>query len=350
MKMVSQYIKDTFWRITASKLKVFLLCEEAFKIQYVDEVSIEAKEESRSFVLGTAFHDLMEYGKEFFLDKYSIADSFLKADLIEQIAERDWTPEKELKKLLLPELRKLYYWADDWAKRQAKIRLTPAEGRDLIWMYTAVVDKPMRDLGWYTDKEQRLEAQFKWLKLSARPDRLLFYTWHSDDVRDITDDMRLSLEEIMELLHWKSKSEQTAIINEMNLKCIIRDFKTTSDLWWMKKDLANNRWDKFWYIISMSFYYTIVYALFNIEAMVRLDVIEKSKPYATDIIALPQRLLQDKLKTTIIPWLDRLNKAMESWEFAPTDRQDVLSNPMLKPYYKYLAIEQKEPSYVDLDL
>lgn len=348
--MVSKYVEDTRWKITASKLKVFLLCEEAFKIQYVDEVSIEAKEESRSFILGTAFHDLMEYGKEFFLEKYSIADSFLKADFIEKIAERDWTPEKELKKKLLPELRELFYGSSDRAEIQKKIRLTPAEGRDLLWMYEAVVQKPMRDLGWYADKEERLEAKFKGLKLSAKPDRLLFYAWDTEDVREITDDMRIPLSEIIELLGWQSKMEQTMIIKDMNLKCIIRDFKTTSDLWRMKKDLANDRGDKFWYIVSMAFYYTIVYALFNIESSVWLDVIEKSDPYATDIIALPQRLLQDRLKTVIIPWLDKLNKAMESWEFAPTDRQSVLANPMLKPYYKYLSIEQEEPSYVDLDL
>lgn len=348
--MVSKYVEETRWTITASKLKVFLLCEEAFKVQYIDEVTIESKEDSRSFVLGTAFHDLMEYGKDFFLEKYSIADSYLKADFIEMIEKRDGTDKKELKKLLLPQLRELYYGEADRAEIVSKIKLTPAEWRDLLGMYKTVLPLGIWDLGWYTDKEQRLEAQYDWLKLSARPDRLLFYRGDTDDVRQITNDMRLPLEEIYELLHWKNRNEQNATIKAQKIKCIIRDFKTTSDLRWMKKDLLFNNWDKFWYVISMSFYYTIVYALFGIESSVWLDVIEKTHPYPTDVIALPQRLLQEKLKTTIIPWLKRLDKAMKSWVFAPADRDVVLSNPFLKPYYQYLSLEQQEPSYIEFDI
>ena len=106
--------------ISAYKIKDFIIHEYLYKLKYIDNIVLDKKEEDY-FTVGTAFHYLMEHWQKKFLDKYSIADSFLKDDLKKLILEKDDsdTMKKWCKKskTRLEMLRKQYYEFEYWIWR-----------------------------------------------------------------------------------------------------------------------------------------------------------------------------------------------------------------------------------------
>ena len=379
------YIEENRKFVTASKLKDFLRSPYLFKIKYIDEVDLN--EEKRHFVVGTAFHYLMEFGREKRLEKYYIDDWLVKTKIVEKIKEDLPTYEADLMKYqdeakanlqekidsLKTENSKTKYkeillmlWAEDiidWIDLtqlrsvyfkntdSSKIEITPAEGRDLIGMYESVIKEPIRDMWGVYDIEQTLEAKIGGMAIRGRPDRVVFYRHKWDEDVEITNEMRMPLSEIRDVLWGKSYEEQKKIIEDQGIKCIIRDFKTTGDLSKILKELDFN-WDtRYWYMISMSFYFTLVFALFWIVASVFLDVVEKKAPYPSSVISLPKWRLSKKYTGVIKPTLERMNKAIETDVFAlPGDKEEIIRDPEMKKYYNYFPMAQEMPRNIDLDI
>lgn len=347
---MSNYFEETKGFITASKLKDYMTNPYLYKVKWIDWNIIE-KESERYFLVWEAFHDLMEKGRDAFLEKYSITDEYLKSEIMDLILNRFRengvdeadieAHKKRLKKadVTLPKLREEWYWSADWAKNQTKVQLTWAEGRDLLGMYEAVLKQPIRDLWGDYIKEQRFTAQYKSLKLSFKPDRIQFYDKNGNYYQ---------LDAINEILLWKHKTEQEKIINDLWLICTIRDYKSTGEILQIKKEFEWD-WDtKYWYVVSMSFYYTLIYVLYGIKAGVYLDFVEKSEPYLSLSISIPESRLWDKLKTDIIPSLDSLDKDTNANEFALPTMDQILQNKEIKRYYNYIPVYQTEPYYIDL--
>ena len=335
------YAQKTKWCITWSKLKVFNRDQLLYKLIYEDMVEIE-EEEKRYFVTWSAFHHIMEYWPQDFLEHYYIDEWLVKKKQLEYILDYHWENRdadkiKEAKKRLLPDVRAEYMklvWAD------AKIELTPAEGRDCLGMYEEALKQPMRDLGWDYIKEHRFEAMYRWLKLTAQLDRLL-----------VTDKnwKRYTIEEIDDLLLGKHKEEQKKVIWELWLESTIRDFKTSWDIGRLHKEMMY--WDESKdYILSMSFYYTIIYVLYGLESSVYLDVIEKSAPYVTDTIKLLPWILQNCLKEKIKPLLDSVIKSQETWIYDHKAREQRVMNSKAKKYIQYHPeYLQSSPTVLELD-
>lgn len=335
------YAQKTKDWITASKVKTFNKDPFLYELKYEKMIELD-EADPRYFVTWDAFHYIMEHGKDAFLEKYYIDDWLVKAKQLDLILEhnKDRTEDqiKEAKKRLLPEVRAEYLkivWAD------SKIELTPAEWRDLIGMYASALQQPMWDLWGEYIKEERFFAQYWDLKLSAKPDRIA--------VEDATG-KRYSLESINEMLLGKQKNEQAIIISDLWLKSYIRDFKTSWDITWLKKEL------KYWdenkdYVLSMSFYYAIIYVLYGLESDVYLDVIETSDPYVTDTIWLSWFILKDCLQTKVKPILDRIIKCKKDWRFPPWTRDERLENKEMKKYIQYHPdYYQSTPSFLELDM
>jgi len=382
------YAEKTKWCITWSKLKVFNHDPLLYKLMYVDMVEIEEKQEKRYFVTWTAFHHIMEYWTESFLESYYIDEWLVKSKIIEELkslltrkysdSEIDkfseilkWIvvytdvvkqriqekadslkTEKSKQKyvdllenlnelemvnwLELPELRNVYYKNTT----DTKIELTPAEWRDCLGMYEEALKQPMRDLGGEYIKEYRFECMYKNLKLTAQLDRI----WIEDK-----NGKRYKIDEIDSLLLRKHKEEQKKVITELWLTSIIRDFKTSWDLGRLHKELIY--WDESKdYILSMSFYYTIIYVLYGLESTVYLDVIEKSSPYVTDTITLLPWILENSLREKIKPLLERIIKCEESGEYEHRSRDQRVMDNKAKHYIKYHPeYLQKSPTIIELD-
>ena len=76
-QMSKDYVLDTRLFITASKAKSFYKCPMLYKLVYLDEVDATEfgeEETAQHFLVGTAFHYIMERGKDAFLEKYRIAE------------------------------------------------------------------------------------------------------------------------------------------------------------------------------------------------------------------------------------------------------------------------------------
>ena len=340
------YISDTRGIITASKLKDFILCEKLYKVKRLNEVCISEEIPDRA-TLWEAFHYLVEVWFDKRSERYQITEKFLKADLIELIASREISEEskqakiKELWKLLLPQLREEYYWKDKREEMQGKIELTPAESNMMIGMYESIYKQHLRDMQGIYTKERRFEAHYWWLKIGFKPDRICFYIkWEQCTVENIDD-----------IKKWMSEEDRIWFVKDMQVTCLIRDYKT---VWQLDKMLNELRYDNEtsnWYVMSMSFYYACIYALYKVESDVYIDAVEKSEPYKTSVISIPKSRMKEKLVGIIKPWLDRLIKCTKEDKREEPSRDELLSNKKLSWFYKYFDnCIQEKPTIIDLAL
>lgn len=336
--MANSYVKRTRWYITWSKLKSFALCEYLYKLKYVDEIDLEEKE-ARHFVLWTAFHYIMEYGTEKFLEKYYIDEWLVKAKQLKAILEhnkdRDEEQIKEAKKRLLPEIRAEYMritWND------GKIELTPSEWRDLVWMYEECLKQEIWDMWSEYDKEQRIHVSYRSLQLSWQLDRVSFYD---------KDKRRYTMQEIDDMLWPLERTDQKKIVNSLWIRGIIRDFKTTRDLERLKKEIEFTGDTKYDYVFSMSFYYTLVYVKYSILSDVYVDAIEKKDPYVSVTIWIPEWMLKDKLRE-ITQLLDRLIDCQKTGEYKLPTREELITNKEIKRYARHIPVKQTEPILIDM--
>ncbi len=287
---MTNYVQENDWYITASKLKCFLKNPAEYYLKFVKKIEIET-EEARHFVLWTAFDDLVSYWEDFFLEKYYIDDWSVKEDLLKQAILKWEIDEKVLKTWKLPELRAYLFASKDWAE---KIRLTPAEWRDIMGMYREAKRQPLADMAWNYKNQHVIKAKYKNLMLK----------WKLD---------RFDLE-----------------------RKLIRDWKTS----WRIDNFEYDMEETFDYVMSMAFYFVLAKVEYNVDCDVVLDVLWKSSPYQYVWYKLDKTRLLAKMASKILPWLDALIKAYETdtrkaedpLTWAPVLRSEVMKSE----YYSYL--------------
>lgn len=338
------YISDTRGIITASKLKDFILCEKLYKIKRLNEVCISEEIPDRA-TLWDAFHYLVEVWYDKRSERYQITEKFLKADLIELIASREISEEskqariKELWKLLLPQLKEEYYWNEKREEMKGKKELTPAKSTMMIWMYESIYKQHLRDMKWTYTKERRFEAKYWWLNIGFKPDRMCFYIkWE-----------QCTVEYIDEIKKWMNDEDWIEFVKDMQVTCLIRDYKTVWKLDKMLNELKYDNETSNWYVMSMSFYYACIYALYKVESDVYIDAVEKSTPYKTSVISIPRSRMKDKLVGIIKPWLDKLIKHTKEDKREEPSRDELVSNKKLSWFYNYFDnCIQEQPTTIDL--
>lgn len=340
------YISDTRGIITASKLKDFITCEKLYKVKRLDETCISEEQPDRA-TLGEAFHYLVEVWFDKRSERYQITEKFLKAELIDMIANREISEEakeakrKELSRatVLLPHLRKLYYGDEAREVMQWKIELTPSESDMMIGMYESIYKQPLRDMSWVYTKERRFEANYWPLKIWFKPDRLCFFVdWEQVDV-DFIDNIKSTM----------SENERAIYVCDKNISCLIRDYKSVGQLDKMIKEMMYEWETSTGYVLSMSFYYACIYALYKVESDVYIDAVEKSEPYKTEVISIPRSWMKEKLVSVVKPWLDRLIKCTKENKREEPTRAELIDNKKLSQFYKYFDVStQDKPRMIDI--
>lgn len=283
--------------MTASKLKLFIRNPQEYKLKYIDEIELET-DDKRCFVLGNAFDTLMSYWKEVFDEKFYIDDWLVVDELKSKLIER-WENPSEIKVMKLPELRAMYY--NDWDK----IRLTPAEWRDVVWMYREALRQPILDLWWNYEKQLLIEAEYDWIPIRWTLDRFDQERW------------------------------------------IIRDRKTAWRIDNFEYDMENT----FDYILSMAFYYILAYTKYGKECDVYLDVLWKQSPYVSIVYNLSKSKLLEKVEETIIPALDFYKECLQNntrpsvnWiTRQPLSRFDIMKSPYYHLLDSAIATEALSP-------
>jgi len=289
------YIEDNRWYITASKLKYFLsYWPEAYKLKYIDEIIVE-EEEKDYFTVWNAFDDLVSYWEEKFFEKYYIDEWLLKADLIEKLWE-------DYKKMSVYELRKEYYGD--------KIRLTIWQWEQILWMYKETKRQPLADVWSDYMVQEEIIAEFEWLPLRMKLDRL-------------------NLE-----------------------KKLIRDWKTTG----MFQNFEYNIETTFDYILSMAFYYVWVKVKYWESCDVILDVLWKQRPYPYMWYKLDKQKLLDSVENKIKPWLRALKECIDTWIWesvypihynTQNKYGDVISHTKWEPISRTKLMESDVYQYLD---
>lgn len=334
--------------ISASKIKDFIIHEYLYKLKYIDKIVLDKKEEDY-FTVGTAFHYLMEHWQKKFLDKYSIADSFLKDDLKKLILEKDDsdTMKKWCKnsKTTLEMLRKQYYDFEYWIWRHdneiKKIQLKNKEWQQILDWYKYALTQDLWDMWWNYYYEEKYVFEYKWFLLSIKPDRYrITKDWKDYSIKEYIDLLKsnnigVSFEELSDR---KVFSEWAT--------CIIRDFKTSSNIERLRSGLMFD--DAFWYLISMSWYYVITYLITWIkDTTVLLDVIELQTSY-WEVINIPIQELNAKFNWVhekLLLLMDKIQKW--NWELPPHSL--IAENKKLKEYAKYIPVQQDVFNYLNVD-
>lgn len=252
--MANSYIEENRWFITASKLKYFLeYWPEAYKLKFIDEVQLE-EEDKKCFTLWTALDDLLSYGRKFFEEKYYI-DEWL---LLEELKARIWKENLHWKEKK-DELLEIMYWD--------RIRLTKSDWENILWAYKECMRQPLVDMWSDYLHQEVIEIEFEWMPLRMKLDRL-------------------SIE-----------------------KQLLRDWKTS----WQIDRFERNMESKFWYILSMAFYYIWAKVKYNVSCDVILDVLWVAKPYPYIWYMLEKKDLFYVVENKIKPWLRALKECMDSW-------------------------------------
>lgn len=252
------YILKNKGYITASKLKVFIRNPEEFKLRYIDEIVLEW-EDKRCFVVGNAFDTLLSYGKDKFDEEYFIDDGLIVDELKQKLIER-WENPAEVKSMKLPELRGMRYLEWD------KMRITPAEWRDILGMYREVMRQPIMDIWGSYEKQCLIESTYDGLAIRGTLDRFDLERW------------------------------------------LIRDWKTSGRIDNFAYDMENT----FDYVLSMAFYYVLAYAKYGKECDVYLDVLSKQAPYTSLVYKLDKQKLLEKTEQVIIPALEFYKECLAS--------------------------------------
>lgn len=259
------YVIRTRNSLTASKLKCFIKNPEEYHIKYNLELPELQPKDKRCFVIWSAFDCLLSYGMEKFYEKYYIDDGLVVEELKEKLIQRGENP-AEVKAMKLPELRAIYY--KDWER----IRLTPAEWRDIIGMYYEVKRQPKLETNVPYDTQKRFECKYKSLTISWTLDR--------------------------------------------HIEWIIRDRKTSGNIDNIERDIENT----FDYVTQMSFYYILAYIETGIECDVYLDIVSNKAPYTSISYRLTKEKLRRKMNNDLKPAMDSLINCYETNERPVVDR------------------------------
>lgn len=253
-----QYIIRTRGHITASKTKKYMKSQEEYYFKYVLELPEFQPKDSKALRQWTAFDTLVSKWMEEFNNRYYTDKWYVKGELATLIASRDGGDPKKIEKdNNLEQLRDKRYKAGD------KLRLTPAEARDVMGMYHEYMRQEQMD-GW---------SEYIWHYYVETKFGTLTISWTLD---------RFSLQ-----------------------KLLIRDSKTSWRIERIERDI-NETFD---YVTQMAFYFLLIYMQQKVECDVLLDIISSSAPYQSIIYKMSAEKLRRKLNSEIIPALKMLEQS-----------------------------------------
>lgn len=260
------YIERNRGYLTASKMKTFIKSPEAYYKEFILETPTQ-DDESKAFLIGTAFDDYFSYWDEFWNEKYFIWESSKKEDLALECIKRwmniTWKEKKE-------ELLYNLYWDMSW-----KVKLTESEWEKILWMIAEAKRQPLWDLWWKYENQVELLCTYTSKK----------YPNFKLKMKSTLD--RLSIE-----------------------KKLIRDFKTTSNI----KSFAYDLSTKWWYETSMAFYQMMVRIARWVECDSILDVVQSSWTYASESFCYVKDKLNQEIIVTIFPALEKICEMTVEYE------------------------------------
>lgn len=282
------YVIRTRWHQTASKVKCFMKSPEEYHIRYNLELPELTEKDNRHFVIWKAFDDLLSYWMEKFNENFYIDDWLVVDELKQKLIER-WENPVEVKAMKLPELRAIYY--RDWDR----IRLTPAEWKDVIWMYYEAMRQPQFELNMEYEPQKYFECKYR--------DKLII-SWTLDRHRP----------------------------------GVIRDRKTSWNIDNFERDIENT----FDYVTQMSFYYVLAYISTGEECDVYLDIMSKKAPYTSIVYKLSAEKLKRKMQNDLKPALDAMITCFEKNIRPASDRYVAMKSPYYPIMQGSMIIEPVE--------
>lgn len=282
------YIEANKWYITASKLKLFMDSPLLYKAVYVDEVDLSNIKKSPALEIWSMV-DKFVLTPIKFDEEYAFQKASLKADLI-AYCENNWIALTWKEKV--EELKELVYWN--------KKVLTEAQEAIVTWIAEELVRQPLWDVEWSYEKQKELFWEYDSLKIKWTLDR---FNW-----------------------------------NEPNKKAVIRDLKTTSQMYYNSyydntqfySDLSTK--DSYHYKLQMALYVWLVKQNYPDvkDITVIIDAVWTNDPYFYQAIKLDIQELEDMRETTIIPLLNSI-KLMNSWLLPVNENRNKLAS---NRYYK----------------
>lgn len=292
----------------------------------------------------------MERWDKAFLSKYHITDSYLKKDLKDLILQKDDSSEtkkwcsstKTTLDMLREKWYELEYWQWSYLQEQKKIALTYKEWMSIMDWYKYSITQPLWDMWSEYYYEEKHSFQYWDFFFVIKPDRYkIEYKWKQYSIQQYKE----LLTENWIWLEYESLDERKAF-SKWNATCVIRDFKTSSNISRLKDQLRY--WDEFGYLVSMSFYYAIIHMMTGIEDItVLLDIIEL--PSSTgDVVNIPIQELREKFKRVWSNILKLMDKIDNNQRECPTHEM-ILSNKKIKEYAKYIPSKQTTFTYLQVN-
>lgn len=129
---------------------------------------------------------------------------------------------------------------------------------------------------------------------------------------------------------------------------MIRDYKTEGQAIELYNGIQRFGDSKYGYIFSMAFYYLIIRIRYGVESQVTLDVIEKTKPFFSYALSIPEEIMKDKIHK-ITQTMDTILESEKTDQRGDLTVEDIFQNPDLKKYYPLIG-NHIDSSHVFLDL
>lgn len=289
------YILKNRWKITCSKVKLYMQSKEAFKKVYIDEVDTSFLWESQALLRWTMIDEFI-LSPHLFDEHYVIPVSrWLKEDLINECLLRGIPVEKSDK---VSDLQGKLFWN--------KEVLTFWEKDMLIWIKKELERQPLYDFNWKYEHQKTFEVSYKWHILKWKLDRFSLEKW------------------------------------------LIRDLKTTKDLEYnpfyqcTRFENGLNQNDEYQYWLQLARYFILVKISTWIECYWIIDAIKTTWNYAYESYFYPKEILKNIALNLLFPVLDELiedltnntfNENLENrWELINNQYYPILESAIQKDF------------------
>ena len=170
------YVEQNRWFITASKVKLYTTCKEAYKKVYIDEVDTSIIKDSPALEKWTMV-DQYILSPEVFNQNYALPVwRWLKKELQDECLRMSIPVEKSD---TIDDLKAKLYWN--------KTVCTPWELEMLEGIKRELQRQPLYDMEWEYETQKQLIVEYKWFKLKWTLDRVSVEKWLIRDLKTTKD-------------------------------------------------------------------------------------------------------------------------------------------------------------------
>lgn len=279
--MSNSYIEKNRWFITASKVKLLNVSQEAYYKVYEQEIDTSFVKQSDSLEKWTKV-DQYILTREIFNKNYATPVWRWTVKELKEECNRLWIPFTPKDKK--PDLEAKLYWN--------RSVVTAWDYEMLQWIDSELRRQPLFDYDWDYECQKIIECEYKGLKLRWTIDRFSLEKW-------LIRDLKTSKDVELSKYHWITKFHNSLITS-----------------------------DEYQYWFQLAWYWLLCTTKYKKDFDCIIDWVKATYPYSSEFLKFDKDMIKQIVNDDIIPALNKLVECYKTWDWTDKniDRNTLLSN------------------------